>query len=88
MNLGIIYEKLGNGAKALAKYEDAARDNPKEPRILQNMGINMKRAGKFNDALNYYKCAIDLDPVNSIVLYNTGILHNIRSEYPAAISHL
>ena len=88
MNLGIIYEKLGNGPKALAQYEDAVRDNPREPRILQNMGINMKRAGKFTDALNYYKCAIDLDPVNSIVLYNTGILHNIRSEYPQAISHL
>ncbi len=48
----------------------------------------MKRAGKFNDALNYYKCAIDLDPVNPIVHYNTGILHNIRSEYPEAIEHL
>ena len=52
------------------------------------MGINMKRAGKFNEALSYYKSALDLDPVNSIVLYNTGILHNIRSEYPEAISHL
>jgi len=88
VNLGIIYEKLGNGKKALTQYEDAIRDNPREPRILQNMGINMKRAGKFNDALNYYRSAIDLDPVNSIVHYNTGILHNIRSEYPEAIDHL
>ena len=52
------------------------------------MGINMKRAGKFTEALNYYKCASDLDPANSIVLYNTGILHNIRSEYPQAIDNL
>jgi len=52
------------------------------------MGINMKRAGKFNDALSFYNKAIDLDPANSIVLYNTGILHNIRSEYPQAIDHL
>ena len=88
VNLGIIYEKLGNGAKAMHQYEDAMRDNPREFRILQNMGINMKRAGKFNDALNFYKAAIDLDPVNSIVHYNTGILHNIRSEYPEAIAHL
>jgi len=48
----------------------------------------MKRAGKFNEALNYYNCAIDLDPVNPIVHYNTGILHSIRSEYPEAIGHL
>jgi Flp pilus assembly protein TadD len=42
------------------------------------MGINMKRAGKLEEALNYYKKAIDLEPENSIVLYNTGILYNIK----------
>ena len=48
----------------------------------------MKRAGKFNEALNYYKSALDIDPINSIVLYNTGILFNIRSEYEEAIQSL
>ena len=48
----------------------------------------MKRAGRFNEALSYYRSAMDLDPANPIVLYNTGILHNIRSEYPDAIQHL
>jgi len=64
------------------------RDNPREPRILQNMGINMKRAGKFAEALSFYSTAIELDPANPIVHYNTAILHSIRSEYPAAIIHL
>ena len=48
----------------------------------------MKRAGKLEEALEYYKKAIDLEPANSVILYNTGILHNIRSEYPEAISQL
>ena len=52
------------------------------------MGINMKRAGRLEEALNYYKKAIDLDPDNSVILYNTGILYNIRSEYPEAIAQL
>jgi len=41
------------------------------------MGINMKRAGKLDEALQYYKKAINLDPSNAITLYNTGILLNI-----------
>jgi len=41
----------------------------------------MKRAGKLEDALNYYKRALELDPENSLVFYNTGILYNIMSDY-------
>lgn len=45
------------------------------------MGINLKRAGKLDEALSHYKKAMDLDPENSTVLYNTGILYNIKSDY-------
>ena len=41
----------------------------------------MKRAGRLDEALQYYKKAMDLDPDNSLVYYNTGILYNIKSEY-------
>jgi tetratricopeptide (TPR) repeat protein len=41
----------------------------------------MKRAGRLEDALIYYKRAIELDPENSLVYYNTGILYNILSDY-------
>lgn len=48
----------------------------------------MKRAGKLDDALQCYKNAIDLEPDNSVILYNTGILYNIKSEYNNAIGVL
>jgi len=41
----------------------------------------MKRAGKLDDALSYYKNAMDLEPDNSVYLYNTGVLYNIKSDY-------
>jgi len=44
----------------------------------------MKRQGRLDEALNYYKKAIKLDPANSVILYNTGILYNVRSEYEEA----
>lgn len=52
------------------------------------MGINMKRAGRLDEALQYYKKALDLEPDNSIVLYNTGILYNIKSDYQSAVDVL
>lgn len=48
----------------------------------------MKRQGRLDEALTYYKKAIELDPANSVILYNTGILFNIRSEYDEAVKSL
>lgn len=48
----------------------------------------MKRQGRLDEALDYYKKAIELDPANSVILYNTGILFNIRSEYDQAVRSL
>lgn len=48
----------------------------------------MKRQGRLDEALEYYKKAIELDPANSVILYNTGILFNIRSEYDEAVKSL
>jgi Flp pilus assembly protein TadD len=36
----------------------------------------------------YYRRAIELDPSNSVILYNIGILFNIRSEYDEAVKTL
>lgn len=48
----------------------------------------MKRQGRLDEALTFYKKAIELDPANSVILYNTGILFNIRSEYDEAVKSL
>jgi Flp pilus assembly protein TadD len=63
------------------QYKDALKINPNEAKIHHNLGINMKRAGKLDLALGYYKTAMDLEPDNSVYLYNTGVLFNIKSDY-------
>ena len=52
------------------------------------MGINMKRAGKTEDAFSYYQKALTVEPNNSIILYNKGILHNVQNQYNEAIEQL
>ena len=53
-----------------------------------NMGINLKRQGRLDEALIHYKRALELDPSNPVIMYNIGILFNIRSEYDEAIQAL
>ena len=88
VNLAILLEKEGKNSEAHAHYKEATRVKPSEARILQNMGINLKRAGKLDEALTFYQQAVDLEPANSVILYNMGILHNVRSDYEAAIESL
>ena len=52
------------------------------------MGINLKRAGRLEEALAYYKSAMDLEPENPIIYYNTGILYNVMSDYDNAVQAL
>lgn len=52
------------------------------------MGINLKRQGKLEEALKYYKNAMDLQPDNSIFQYNTGVLYNLVCDYSQAVATL
>jgi len=88
VNIAIILEKEGKSKEAFDNYESALKVKPNEARIHHNLGINMKRAGMLEHALNYYRSAMDLEPDNSVFLYNTGVLHNIKQEFPEAIDLL
>jgi tetratricopeptide (TPR) repeat protein len=44
--------------------------------------------GKLEDALYYYKTAIELEPDNSLFEYNCGVLFNTKSDYNEAVKIL
>ena len=64
--MAILLEKEGNANDAASHYQEALQQNPNEAKIHHNLGINMKRAGKLEQALGYYKNAMDLEPENSV----------------------
>jgi Tfp pilus assembly protein PilF len=51
VNLAIILEKEGKGSDAQTYYYNALQQNPEEANIYHNLGINLKRAGKLEEAL-------------------------------------
>jgi len=48
----------------------------------------MKRAGKLDEALAYYKNSMDLEPDNSTFQYNCGVLLNIKCDFKLSVEML
>lgn len=38
--------------------------------------------------MSYYKSAMDLEPDNTVYMYNAGVLYNIQQDYPQSIKML
>jgi tetratricopeptide (TPR) repeat protein len=52
------------------------------------MAINLKKQGRLDESLKYYKKALALEPKNHNFLYNVGLLYSKRNEYGKAIEKL
>ena len=57
---------------------------PNDPKPRQNMALNLKRQGKFDQAVSHMEVVLDMEPANDICLYNLGITFNLQSNYDKA----
>ncbi len=61
---GVQMAKRGLWSEALFRFKQAARKDPANPRILNNMAVAYEALGNFDKALDYYQDAIRSDPGN------------------------
>ena len=61
---GVEMAKRGLWSEALFRFKQAARRDPGNPRILNNMAVAYEALGNFEKALDYYQDAIRSDPSN------------------------
>ncbi len=61
---GVEMAKRGLWSEALFRFKQAARKDPGNPRILNNMAVAYEALGNFEKALDYYQDAIRSDPGN------------------------
>jgi tetratricopeptide (TPR) repeat protein len=88
LNEALALERQGDFEAALTSYRLALRDNPNDPRILQNMAIAFTKTGQQEEAIRYYRRALSLDPSLVGAHYGLAFLLLKRGDSTNAASHL
>ncbi|MCH9015723.1 MAG: tetratricopeptide repeat protein [Gemmatimonadetes bacterium] len=88
LNEALALERQGDFAAAITSYRLALRDNPVDPRVLQNMAIAFTKISNHDDAIRYYRRALEVDPTLAGAHYGVAFLYMKRGEAAAAKEHL
>jgi Flp pilus assembly protein TadD len=88
LNEALALERQGDYTAAITSYRLGLRDNPRDPRILQNMAIAFSRTGRMNEAVGAYRRALELDPELSGAHYGLAFLLIKRGDLAEAAAHL
>jgi len=88
LNEALALERQGDYEAALTSYRLALRDQPANPRILQNMAIAFTKTNQHEDAIRHYRRALELDSDLAGAHYGLAFLLLRRGERETAASHL
>ena len=88
LNEALALERQGDYTAAITSYRLGLRDNPRDPRILQNMAIAFTKTGQPDEAIRHYRRALELDPTLSGAHYGIAFLLLKRGEGAGAAQHL
>ena len=84
----IALERQGDFDAALTSYRLALRDQPNDPKILQNIAIAYSRTGRLEEAIRAYRRALEVAPQLSGAHYGLAFLLLKRGDRAAAMGHL
>ena len=88
LNEAIALERQGDFDAALTSYRLALRDQPNDPKILQNIAIAYSRTGRMEEAIRSYRRALEVAPELSGAHYGLAFLLLKRGDRAGAMSHL
>jgi len=88
LNEALALERQGDYTAAITSYRLGLRDNPRDPRILQNMAIAFTKTGQPDEAVRHYRRALELDPTLTGAHYGIAFLLIKRGETEMAAQHL
>lgn len=88
LNEALALERQGDFDAALTSYRLALRDHPTDIRVLQNIAIAFSKAEQHDEAIRYYRKALDIDGNLIGAHYGLAFLLLKRGETEAAASHL
>lgn len=88
LNEALALERQGDYDAALTSYRLALRDHPADLRILQNMAIAYTKTNRVDEAIRFYRKALEIDHGLAGAHYGLAFLLMKRGETDAAAEHL
>ena len=88
LNEALALERQGDYEAALTSYRLALRDHPADLRVLQNMAIAYTKTNRVDEAIRFYRKALDLDSSLAGAHYGIAFLLIKRGEVDVATKHL
>ena len=77
VNLAIIHANNANDAAAQASIDAALQLDPNNPAALNQLGMLLRRNGKFLEAEVAYLKAVTVSPEYALAHYNLGVLNEL-----------
>jgi Flp pilus assembly protein TadD len=77
VNLAIIHAKNGDDEAAGGSISDALIIDPTYAPALNQLGMLLRREGRFAEAESAYLRAVETDPDYALVHYNLGVLNEL-----------
>jgi len=82
-------ERLHNNyILAISYYQQALRANPKNPNLLNKLGLSELKVSERGQAKKYFKQAVKHDPRNVSALNNLGAVACLDKKYKEAVKYL
>ena len=88
MNEALALERQGDYEGALTSYRLALRDAPDDVRLLQNIAILYSKTSQPEEAIRYYRKALEIDRDLPGAHYGLAFLLVRRGTLPEAAAHL
>lgn len=71
MDFGVAMAQRGLWSEALFRFQQADRESPGDPKVLNNLAVAYEATGQFDKALASYQAALQVAPEN----------HDLRRNY-------
>lgn len=88
LNEALALERQGDFNAALTSYRLALRDDPNDLRVLQNIAIAFSKTDQHDEAIRYYRKALEIDHHQMGAHYGLAFLLIKRGETETGATHL
>lgn len=86
-NLGVVYARRGDHARAIEALEQSIRANPDFDHSQYNLGVQMEKVGRVDRAMDAYRRTLELSPHNVRAHKSLGRLLEARGMLGEAMEH-